>query len=96
MVCNSHQIRCTSAFVHSCVVVVVVVVAVAFLAIFVFEPVAFVAWFGFLVLWYCSIRNGLRLLGPLWSELFLGHNANSTSLIWWNLFHSRMTMMMEC
>ena len=64
MVCNSHQIRCISvfAFVHSCVVVVV-----AFLAIFVFEPVAFVAWFGFLVVWYCSIRNDLHLLGPLWS-----------------------------
>ena len=82
MVCNTHQIRCTSAFVHSCVVVVAVV---AFLAIFVFEPVAFVAWFGFLVArCHGSIRNGLHLLGPLWSELFLGHNANSTSLIWWN------------
>jgi hypothetical protein len=30
---------------------------------------------------YGSIRSGLHLLGPLWSELFLGHNANSTSLI---------------
>jgi len=40
MVCSSHRIRCISvfAFVHSYVVVVV-----AFLAIFVFEPVAFVA-----------------------------------------------------
>ena len=81
MVCNTHQIRRTSVFVHSCVVVVVV----AFLAIFVFEPVAFVAWFGFLVArCHGSIHNGLHLLGPLWSELFLGHNANSTSLIWWN------------
>lgn len=81
MVCNSHQIRCISvfAFVHSCVVVVVV----AFLAIFVFEPVASVAWFDFLVLWDGSIRNGLHLLGPLWSELFWGHNANSIFLIWW-------------
>ena len=81
MVCNSHQTRCifvfAFAFVHSCVVVV------AFLAIFVFEPVAFVALFGFLVLWHGSIHNGLHLLGPLWSELFLGRNANSTSLIWW-------------
>ena len=78
MVCNSHQIRCIPVFVfvHSCVVVAV------FLAIFVFEPVAYVVWFGFLVVW-CrgSIHNGLHLLGPLWSELFLGHNANSTSLI---------------
>ena len=78
MVCNNHRIRCifAFAFVHSCVVVVV-----AFLAIFVFESVAFAAWFGFLVVWYGSIRIGLHLLGPLWSELFLGHNANSTSLI---------------
>lgn len=74
MVCNSHPTRCilVFAFVHSCVVVA------AFLAIFAFEPVAYVAWFGFLVVWYGSIHNGLHSLDPLWSELFLGHNASST------------------
>lgn len=90
MVCNSHLTRCifvfAFAFLHSCAFVVLVafLAFLAFLAIFVFEPVAFVAWFVFLVVLHDSIRNGLHLLGPLLSELFLGHNANSTSLIWWN------------
>jgi len=62
-------------FVHSYAVV-------ASLAIFVFEFLAFVAWFVFLVGEHDSIRSGLRWLGRPCGAQFWGHNANSTFLIW--------------